>query len=138
MKKQPPEVFFKTSCSKNFWQFHKKTFVLEFLFNKVAACQVCCCEICEISKAYLFWLTSVNRYFRKYFHPMGLQHSLIICKILRKNASISLIFLHGIIHQKVASETTTFGWVDQGMPSQIQTFLNFARVLLVGLGVCPN
>ena len=36
VQKQPPEVFCKKGCSENFFEFHKKTPVLESLFNKVA------------------------------------------------------------------------------------------------------
>ena len=49
---------------------------------------------------------------------------------------------YGGIHQaKVASEATTSGWVDRvdpGIPNHSQTFLDFARVPLIGLGVWSN
>ena len=44
-------------------------------------------------------------------------------------------FLHENIHQgKVASETSTFGWVYLGVPSRTQTCLELLRVLLGSLG----
>ena len=36
VQKEPPEVFYKKRCSKKFGTIHRKTLVLEFLFNKVA------------------------------------------------------------------------------------------------------
>ena len=33
-QKQPPEVFFEKSCSEKFCNIHRKTPVLQFLFNK--------------------------------------------------------------------------------------------------------
>ena len=45
-----------------------------------------------------------------------------------------LDFLHGIVHQeKVASETTIFGWVYPGMPNHDQNCLDLPRVLLGSL-----
>ena len=32
---QPPEIFYKKSYSENFLNIHRKTLVLEYLFNKV-------------------------------------------------------------------------------------------------------
>ena len=40
-QKQPPAVFCKKSCSLKFRKFHRKTPVLESLFNKVAGLQAC-------------------------------------------------------------------------------------------------
>ena len=40
-RKQPPAVFCKKSCSLKFRKFHRKTPVLESLFNKVAGLQAC-------------------------------------------------------------------------------------------------
>ena len=34
-QKQPPEMFYKNTCSQKFHNIHKKTPVLESLFNKV-------------------------------------------------------------------------------------------------------
>ena len=39
VQKQPPEMFCKKRCSKNFRKFHRKTPVLESLFNNVAGVQ---------------------------------------------------------------------------------------------------
>ena len=39
--KQPPEVFYKKSCSQKFHNIHVKTPVWGFLFNKVVGLQVC-------------------------------------------------------------------------------------------------
>ena len=38
LKKQPPELFRRKRCSKN---FHREAFVLESLFNKIADLRVC-------------------------------------------------------------------------------------------------
>ena len=42
LKKQPPEVFYKKSFFKKFRSIHRKTPVLESLFNKVADLQLDC------------------------------------------------------------------------------------------------
>ena len=41
LSKQPPEVFYKKSCFQNFPNIHRKTPVLESLFNKVAGLKAC-------------------------------------------------------------------------------------------------
>ena len=41
VQKQSPEVFCKKSCSQKVCKFHRKTPVLESLFNKVAVLQAC-------------------------------------------------------------------------------------------------
>ena len=49
-------------------------------------------------------------------HPIRLQNSFIIGQYLRKESIDTLIFLNGDSYQvKVASETTTFGWVRPGV-----------------------
>ena len=40
-EKQPPKVFYKKSCSEKFRKIHRKTPLLESLFNKVAAQNAC-------------------------------------------------------------------------------------------------
>ena len=42
LKKQPPEAFYKKSCSSKFRSIHRKIPVLESLFDKVADLQVDC------------------------------------------------------------------------------------------------
>ena len=58
-KKQPPEVFYKKSCSEKFCNFHRKTPKLESLSNKGADQKektkkrfqhVFSCEYCQIFK----------------------------------------------------------------------------------------
>ena len=41
LQKQPPEVFCRKKCSEKFCKFHRKTPVLESLFNKVASLHAC-------------------------------------------------------------------------------------------------
>ena len=40
-EKQPPKVFYKKSCSEKFRKIHRKTPLLESLFNKVVAQKAC-------------------------------------------------------------------------------------------------
>ena len=40
-QKQSPEVFCKQNCSVKFRAFHRKTILLESLFNKVTGLQAC-------------------------------------------------------------------------------------------------
>ena len=42
IQKQPPEVFYRKSCSEKFRNIHRKTFVLESPFNRLAGFKTCC------------------------------------------------------------------------------------------------
>ena len=58
---------------------------------------------------------------------------------LWKECMDNLDFMHGDIHQlKVASETSTSGWVFPGIPSQSQTYLELPRVPLDGPWALPE
>ena len=50
------ETFFKIGVLKNFCNIHRKTLVLESLFNKGAGLQVLSCEYCEFFKSRCFIL----------------------------------------------------------------------------------
>ena len=54
--KQPSQVFCKKSCSEKFCNIHRRTLVLECLFNKVA-----CLQSCNFNKKRLWnWCFPVN------------------------------------------------------------------------------
>ena len=68
------------------------------------------------------------------FLVIRLQDSLVI-NISGSNGSISLIFVHGDIHQeKVVCEDTTFGWVSPGISSHVKTCLDLRGDPLGSLG----
>lgn len=103
---------------------------LEFSKNLVFFCgrnvKQTCAKLISGKIYFLSYRTKCGR-------PIILQGYLIINISGRFTAS--LIISDADIHQaKVASQTTLFGCVCLGIPSQTQTWLDFIRGTLVGLG----
>ena len=53
IKSSRQQMFFKIRCSQKFCNIHRKTPVLEFLFNKIAGLQLSC-EYCKVFKNSFF------------------------------------------------------------------------------------
>ena len=56
IKSSRQQMFFKIRCSQKFCNIHRKTPVLEFLFNKIAGLQLSC-EYCKVFKNSFFHKT---------------------------------------------------------------------------------